>query len=174
MPLNVNFTTGQTLGVPTTVNLADSSTGTDVSVVSRRVTFTDKDGVEYVVTGTSTSYELWPNFPASTTTSLNVLTRDRALYVKVDWVDISGNVLYSLTKLQDYTLYAKTYYIFLCKAQSSNIKLRDSANFYQNYIKLLVSIKEADDSVTLLEDIGSSQAALNRAYDLINKPSNFF
>jgi hypothetical protein len=71
-------------------------------------------------------------------------------------------------------LYAKQFYVGLIKSQSSNDKLKSFGNYYQNLIKLLVSIKEAEDSITLLDDISSSQAALNRAKKLIDSPYNFY
>jgi hypothetical protein len=170
-----NFTRGQTLGLPSQINLVDTSTGSDSqSITKRRVYITDKDGNYIVPSGTTTDYVEWDNYPGTTTLTIDALTRDMAVNIRVDWLNSSNVVQQTKTILSDFTLYAKTYYLFLCKAQSSNTKLRNNANFYQNYIKLLVSIKEADDSILLLQDISSSQAALNRAYDLIQKPSNFF
>lgn len=175
MAITPNFTRGQTLGLPREINLVDTSTGSDTqSITKRRVYITDKDGNYIVEEGTTTDYEEWNDYPATTTITLDVLDYDMAVNIRVDWLNASNVVQQTKTILSDFTLYAKTYYIFLTKAQSSNSNLRNNANFYQNYIKLLVSIKEADDSVVLLSDIGSSQAALNRARKLIDNPSNFF
>lgn len=175
MAITPNFTRGQTLGLPSKVNLVDTSTGSDTeSITKRRVYFIDKDGNYIVPTGITTDYSEWNSYPGTTTLTLDLLENDMAVNIRIDWLNSSNVVKQSLTILSDFTLYAKTYYIFLCKAQSSNNKLRDSANFYKNYIKLLISVKEADDSVTLLNDISSSQAALNRAKLLIANPSNFF
>jgi hypothetical protein len=175
MAITPNFTRGQTYGLPNQINLVDTSTGSDTqSITQRRVYVYDKDGNYYVQIGTTTNYEEWGDYPATTTKTLNILTRDLACNVRVDWLDASNVVQQSVTILSVFVLYSITYYIFLTKAQSSNNKLKDRANFYQNYIKLLVSIKEANDSITILSDISSSQAALNRAYSLISKPANFF
>ena len=176
MAIVQGFTTSQTLGEPDKINLTDTSTGTDAAVVSRRVYITDKDGIYYTEDGTSatSAYEEWANFPSTTTLTLDILTQDRAFNIRVDWINVSGTVLYTEPELQDYTLYAKTYYINSIKSQSSNNQLKNHANFYINLIKLLVSIKEADDSVLLLSDISSSQAALNRAKKLVDNPSYFY
>ena len=175
MPLTQSFTTSQTLGESSKINLTDTSTGTDVAVVSRRVTFTDYNGDTFVEEGTTTTYEEWTNFPGTTTITLDVLDgSDRAFNVRVDWVNVSGVVLYTATLLQNYTLYAKTYYINSIKAQSNNNKLKNHANFYINLLKLEVSIKESADSILLLVDITSSQAALNRAKTIIDNPSYLY
>jgi hypothetical protein len=174
MPLTVSFTVSQTLGLPNKITLTDTSTGTDVAVVSRRVTFTDKDGKTYVQSGTATTYEVWGGFPGTTTISLDVLDRDRALYVRVEWVNSGGTVLYTSTLLRQLPLYAKTYYLNLIKAMQAVEKLKDSANFYYHLINLETSLKQASDAVDLLNDIHSAQAALNRAKKLIDNPSYFF
>lgn len=174
MALSQLFSTSQTIGFPSKIILTDESTGTDGAVVKRRVYITDKDGNYIVEVGTTTDYEAWADFPSTTTITLDLLTSDKAVNVRVDWLDTNNAVLYTLTLLRDFTLYSKEYYLSLIKAQSSNPKLKDSANYYQNLIKLMVSIKEADDSILLLSDISSSQAALNRANTLISSPSNFF
>lgn len=178
MAITQNFTTSQVLGESSEIVITDTSTGTDVLVLSRRVYFTDKDGLYYNednLTGSATSvYEEWTDFPATTTITLDVLNQDRALNVRVDWLNVSNVVLYTKTTLQDYTLSAKTVYINNIKAQSSNNSLKEHANFYYNLIRLLISIKEADDSVTLLADISSSQAALNRAKKIVDNPSYFY
>lgn len=175
MAISQLFTTAQTLGLPSKVLLTDTSTGSDTeSITKRRVYITDKDGTSIVETGTTTSYEEWNDYPATTTITLDLLTQDRAVDIRVDWLNSSNVVKQTLTLRRDFTLYAITYYIFLIKSQSSNPKLKDSANYYINLLKLLSSIKEADDSITLLNDISSSQAALNRAKNLIASPANFF
>lgn len=175
MSLTQNFSTSQVLGEPGQIIFTDTSTGSDVAVVSRRIYPTDSAGNEVVEDGTATAYEVWSGFPGTTTRTLDLLESDKALSQRVDWVDINGNVLYTKTITPVvYDLYAKTYYLFIIKSQSSNTRLIDSANFFQNLTKLLVSIQEAEDAAELGADILSAQAALNRAKTLINSPSNFF
>lgn len=174
MALSENFSTGQTLGLSNKITLTDLSTGSDVLVVARRVYLTDNKGNTYVETEVTTEYNVWANFPSTTTITLDVLTQDRCLWVRVDWVDVSGNVRYTKTVLTLFYLYARTYRIFLVKCMSSRPKLPDLANFYYNFMRLNSSIKEAITSVEDITDISSAQAALNRAYQLINNKSYFF
>lgn len=174
MALTVNFTTSQVYGSPSQIVFADTSTGTDAAVVSRKIYMTDESGDPVVVSGTTTSYELWSGFPGTTGITLAALIKDMALNIRVDWVNISGTVLYTKTVLTHFPVYAKDYYIFLIKAQSSNRKLKTHANFYPNLIKLIVEIKVAYDSIALIYDISSCQAALDRAKELIDNPANFF
>lgn len=169
-----NFTATQVWGTPNEILLTDTSTDLNVAVVKRRVTITDKDNTGIVESGTTTTYEEWNDYPATTTLTLAVLDSDKAVDVKVDWLNTSNTVLYTKTIRYCFSLYAKQFYVGLIKSQSSNDKLKSFGNYYQNLIKLLVSIKEAEDSITLLDDISSSQAALNRAKKLIDSPYNFY
>lgn len=177
MALSVNFSTTQSRGTPSKITFTDLSTGVDAAVVSRRITLTDYNGDTYVQDGTTTTYEVWSGFPGTTSiilTILTILNQDRAFLIKVDWINISGTVLYTKTILTLCPIYLKDYYINLIKSQSSNRKLIDHANFYQNEIKLLCSIQEATTAVSEITDIASAQAALDRGKKLIDNQSNFY
>ena len=172
MPLTPDFTASQDLGFPSKINLTDNSTGSDAAIASRRIYLLDSDGEYDVETGTTTDYEVWSYADASIT--LDLLLQDKAFWITVQWLNSGGTVLYTKTELVGFLLYLKTYYIGLIKSQSSNKKLIDRANFYQNEIKLLCSIREAETAIELAEDIGSAQAAMIRGTELINHPSYFF
>ncbi len=172
MPLVESFTATQSLGFPSRITLTDTSTGSDGAIAERRVTVVDSNGDYLVEEGTTTNYEVWPY--ADATITLDLLTIDRAVYITVYWVNSGGATLYSKTILTVFRLYSITYYIYLIKSQSSNVKLKDNANFYQNEIKLLCSLQEAYDSVYYAGDIKSAQSALTRAKSLVDNPANFF
>ncbi len=172
MAIVENFSTSQTLGFPSQILFTDTSTGSDAAIASRRITTVDSDGNDIVVEGTTTSYEVWPY--ADATITLALLTIDRAVNITVEWLNSGGTVLYTKTILTVFRLYSITYYIYLIKTQSSNIKLRENANFYLNEIRLLCSLQEAYDAVYYAGDISSAQAALTRAKQLVDNPSYFF
>lgn len=174
MPLSVNATETQVKGEPSKIYFTDLTTGTDVTIVKRRIYLTDKDGNPVVESGTTTTYEEWNDFPATDEITLDLLTRDMALSGRIDWLNNSNVAVYTLPILLQFPLYAKEYYWKLIKAQRLNDGLRKSGNFYHNFIALECSIKQAEDAITVLEDINSSQAALDRAHELINNSSYFF
>jgi len=172
MALTPNFTATQALGYPSRIVLTDTSTGSDAAIASRRVYTVDSDGDDVVENGTTTTYEVWPYADSSIT--LDMLTQDTAADITVKWLNSAGTVLYEKTIPTAFRLYAITYYIYVIKAQSSRPKLRDHANFYQNEIRLICSLQEAYDAIYYAGDIGSAQAAMNRAKELIDNPSYFF
>jgi hypothetical protein len=172
MALTENFTATQALGFPSQIIFTDTSTGSDGAIAARRIEVVDSDGNFIVAEGTTTDYEVWPY--ANATITLSLLTIDRAVYITIKWVNSGGATLYEKTILTVFRLYSITYYIYLIKTQSSNIKLRENANFYLNEIRLLCSLQEAYDAVYYAGDISSAQAALTRAKQLVDQPSNFF
>ncbi len=172
MALSPNFSTSQTYGYPSRINFEDTSTGSDVTIVERRIFLQDNAGNYIVENGTTTNYEVWPI--ADLTITLDVLLKDYALNIRVDWVDINGDVVETLTVLTVFVLYAITYYINLTKYMSANNKLKDNANFFIKFVSLLCYIKQAQDAVTLMNDISSSQRALTQAKELIDAPNNFY
>jgi hypothetical protein len=172
MAIVENFTATQALGSPSQIIFTDTSTGTDAAIASRRIYLLDSNGDYNVEEGTTTDYEVWPY--ADSTITLDVMLIDKAFYITVQWLSVGGTVLYEKTGLTVFRLYAITYYIYLIKTQSSNIKLRENANFYLNEIRLLSSLQEAYDAVYYAGDILSAQAALARAKQLVDEPSFFF
>lgn len=176
MAISPLFTATQILGAPSEVLFTDTSTGVDTqSITKRRIYVTDKDGEYIVEEGTTADYEEWNGYPGTTTITLDLFPlQDMCVDIRVDWLNVSNVVQQSITIRRDFTLYADTYYIFLIKSLSNNPKLKNSANFSKKLSDLLNEIEMADDSVLLIDDIASSQAALNRAKELIDSPSYFF
>lgn len=172
MPLTPNFTTSQSLGYPSKINLTDNSTGSDGAVASRRIYPTDFAGTSIVSDGNTNSYEPWAL--SDTSTTIDILNYDMALFIKVDWLDSGNSVLYTKTIPNVYRLYAITQYINLLKAQSGNSSLINRANFYQNLTKLLCSLKQAYDAIYYAGDVASAQRALNVCKELINNKSYFY
>ena len=77
MSLSPNFTAAQDAVYPNIVILADTSTGSDSDITSRKVYITDDEGNFVVPGGTTTDYIVWPY--SDTTISLNILQYDMAL-----------------------------------------------------------------------------------------------
>jgi hypothetical protein len=163
MSLVVNFSASQTIGLPSKIVLTDSSTGSDGSVTKRRVYLTKVDSTTLVPSGTSTTYVDWGSFPGTTTITIDALDKDYALSVKVDWLDVSNNILYTKTYLIMFSLYNETFYYGLTQAQSSNPSITSNKNYYESKMKLRVELDSAAQAVSFASDQFSAQGALDRA-----------
>ena len=93
--LTPNFTASQSSGLPSNILLTDTSTGSDSSIVARRVYLLQADGTYLVPTGTTTQYILWAY--ADSTISIDVLSQDTALSITVNWVDTNGDTVETKT-----------------------------------------------------------------------------
>lgn len=172
MPLTPDFSYSQLLGTPSNITLVDISTGSDGAISERRVTTLDKDGNDIVEDGTTTDYEVWAYADASIL--LDLFPEDIAVFMRTDWVNSGGTVLYTKTYLIPSVINLKNYYIFLLKCQNSNRSLINTGNFYLNFSAMLSALQSAITSTTLITDIGSAQAAIDRGNKLISNSANFF
>lgn len=170
-----NFSASQTIGLPDEINLTDTSVGSDVLIVTRHVYIQDANGDYLVETGTTTDYEVWDYADSSIT--LDVLTQDTACNITVQWLSVSGVVLYTKTILYEFSLNADQFLLNLTLAQiSSNINaagLSYSKSFYFNKMKLYVCTLDSANAVAIGSNIAGSQASLNRGTYLIQNPNLF-
>jgi len=176
MPLTPNFSTSQQAGLPSDVIVTDTSTGSDVAIVSRRVYLINYAG-EYLVesTNTTTDYTVWPL--AQTSISIDCLTEDTALQVIVNWVDISGVTLYTKTSLAGFTLFNETFYYSLTQGQAAisnpSYILQDNT-YFQNKSKLRCLIDSGNQAIALGYDITSAQECYDLATYMVNNQNNLF
>ena len=172
MPFVQDFTCGQSYLDPTSVQVADVSSGTDGNITSRRIYFQTANGDYLVPTGTLTDYVLFP-LPAATIL-VDILNQDYCLSITVQWLDVSGNVLYSKTQMFSFTLYTETFYFYLTQqAAAGNANIQDT-NFYNNKMLLRVYIDSANNAVQYASDIVGGQNSLNAAANLIDNQNSFF
>ena len=175
MPLTPNFSTSQQAGLPSNVIITDTSTGSDVAVVERRVYLVNYAGEYVVADGTTTDYTVWPL--AQSSISIDCLTADTALTVTVNWVNVSGVTLYTKTILSGFTLYNETFYYSLTQGQaavSNPSYILQDTTYFQNKSKLRCLIDSGDQSVTLGYDITSAQLCYDLATAMVNNQNLFF
>jgi hypothetical protein len=171
MPLTPSFTASQNSGLPSTIVLTDTSTGSDVTITKRRVFLLQSNGEYLVPTGTTTNYIDWSL--ADISISLNVLSQDTALSITVQWLSVSNVVVANKTTSFAFTAYNETFYYGLTEDQVANASLSSSNDWYQNKMILRVELDSATQAISFASDIFSAQAALNRA-TYISTNSNFF
>ena len=172
MPLTPSFTVSQTLGLPSIINFSDTSSGSDVNVVARRITLTKSDGTTLVPSGTTTSYIVWAL--VDTDLALNILQQDYCLSIRVDWVNVSGSVLYTSPKLSLFQLYENTFYYNLIQLQASTPVIINDENYWGNVSKLASYIDNAVQAVAIGGDIAAAQNAIEKGTELIlHQNANF-
>lgn len=172
MPFVPNFTASQYSGTPSVITLTDTSTGSDVTIASRRVYLLQANGTFLVPAGNTTDYIVWDL--VDTSISLDVLSQDSALSITVQWMSGIQTVVTSKTISFAFTAYNETFYYGLTESQVANSNLSASTNWYQTKLILRVEIDSADQAITFASDIYSAQAALNRATYISTNQAYFF
>ena len=177
MPFTPGFSTSQTIGLPNKINFTDTSTGSDINIVSRRIFIQDAANTYIVQKGTTTTYEDWvivspPLDPLSI--SLDVLKKDMALYLTVQWLNASNTVLYEKSYLTGFTLYNESFDYQMTQVLSGNPLLINDHNFFANKSQLRVSIDSGNQAIFLAADIFGGQQCYDRATNLrLNSPYFF-
>jgi len=181
MAITVSFSTTQTIGEPQNIIITDSSVGTDVTAVTRRVYLVDNLGNYITESGSYTyvAYTEWPLADGNTLT-LDVLTQDMALNVTLSYVTSGGAVANgaTLTTLCGFTLYNETFYYSLTQAQASQSSppptiIQDS-NYYTNKTILRTNIDAGNQAISLGDDITSAQSCYDLATYMTNNQADFF
>ena len=174
MPLVQNFSASQVLGEPSVIYLEDTSTGSDVAVDSRRVYITNAASEYITASGTTTAVAFTTWDYASDSTSIDCLTADAAVYIRVDWCNVGGTVLYTKTTLYGFYSYTNDFLLQLTKDQIPYPQILADTNYWANKAKLHTLLKDAINAVEIGGDIYSAQNSLNAANFMIQNSVDYF
>jgi hypothetical protein len=163
MALSVNFTATQTVGAPSKIDFTDTSTGSDPDVVKRWVFIRIPNGSYLVEDGTTTDYEVWDGFPSVNTLTLDVLDKDYACTITVQWLKSDNTVLYEKILKFGFTLYNESFDYTLTQRLAGNPLLINDNSFYQNKSDLRTNIDSGNQAISLAGDTFAAQQCYDRA-----------
>ena len=175
MALTVNFSAAQTPGDPGTIILTDESTGTDVAVTQRRVYIQTAAGDYLVLEGTTTEYESWADFPSTTELTLtDILDKDYAVRMVVQWLNVGGTVLYDKTLYYGFTCYNEDFDYELTQTVAGNPLLISDNNFWGNKSTLRGYIDSGNNAITRNSDTAAAQQCYDLATNMRTNSQYFF
>lgn len=173
MPFTQSFTVAQTPLNPSIVVITDTSTGSPTNpITERRITVTDANGNFVVPAGTTTSYIVWA--VGTNPITLDLLTQDLAVNIKVDWYQASNTIEYTLNQNYCFTQYSKQFLYYLIQLQSLTYNIIQDNNYWGNVSIFWANVVGALNSVETGDDIASAQACLNRANFMQQNQSTYF
>lgn len=150
-------------GEPQNILFTDLSTGVDAAIVSRRIYVSNDIGTFLVETGNSLEYSLWP-LPLADTITLDLLQVDTAVKIVVQWLNVSGSILYDYTLAAvGFTEYNEEFLYSQTQLMTYNPLLIDDNNFWANYNKMRTSIDAGNRALTRASDLYSAQQCYNLA-----------
>lgn len=169
-----NFSVAQTPSNPKYLIITDTSVDLE-NVVSRRIYIQDCFGNYIVPTGNPTQYIVWAleNNPIS----LDTLTKDVAVNIKVQWMDGEdgeGTVLYELDNNYCLTEFNKQFLYYLIQLQSNSYNIIQDTRYWDNVSIFWTNINAAINAVQIGNDIFASQECLNRATYMAENQTKFF
>lgn len=167
-----NFSVSQTIGVPESFTLTDTSTGSNVLITQRRVYLQKSDGTYLVPSGTTTDYIEWDW--VDSTILLDVLDKDYALSILVQWLNVSDAVLYAKTTLSGFSMYNNDFNYSLVYDEANGLASLNSQNWLFGRMKLYVALNDATTSVVSMNSITNGQAADDRGTYLRLNPNLFY
>lgn len=156
-----NFTVAQTPSAPGVLKFTDTSTGDDMSIDDRRIYMVTYNNKFLVPAGTTTNYTVWDLIDS--TINLDVLKEDIAVTVTVEWVDAFGNALYSKSVNYCFSEFNKQFFYYLIQLQAHNYNVIQDNYYWGNAGIYWTNIVGADNAIVIGNDLGASQACLNRA-----------
>lgn len=167
MPLVQSFTVAPTSN-PAALLFTDTSTGSDVAVVDRKILLFNSSG-NLIVPAID-----WPIANASIT--VTPLTADIALNITVDWNNSGGTALYTKSQLFAATQYAEQFYYSLTQQQSAttNLNILNDFPYFENKSKLRTLIDSAVQAISVGADIFSAQFCISIYQQLLNNPNLYF
>jgi len=175
MPLVASFSAAQTPGVPGTILLTDTSTGTDVAVTQRRVYIQTAAGDYLVEEGVTTEYEAWGDFPSTTELTLtDILDKDYGVRVVVQWLDVNDVVLYDKTLYYGFTCYNEDFDYQLTQTVAGNPLLISDNNFWGNKSTLRGYIDSGNNAITRNSDTAAAQQCYGLATNMRTNSQYFF
>lgn len=174
MPLTPSVAVSQSALSPSQVVLTDNSTGSDGNIVSRRVSFQNADGDYLTPNGTSSTIA-WLSWPyADVSATFIVLTEDAAVYLDVQWLDGSGNVLYSAPNYYAFLEYNKQFAVYLGQLQAATPGIIKDSNYLFSMAAFWNYITYATVMIEVAADISNSQNLINKATEMRLNESKFF
>jgi len=160
MALTPNFTCSQIIGASSEIVFEDTSTGADAAVVARRIYLQTNLSTYLVPSGTTTSYIAWALVTNPITE--DVLDKDYALTVKIDWLDVSNAILYTKTLVYVFQRFNIEFDYSLTYSEANGGASLNSSNWLKSRMQLRLSIEDADSAITEASSVTDSQAACDR------------
>jgi len=173
MPLVPNFAVTQSLGTPNLLEFNDTSTGSDGAVVNRWIYIQQANGT-YIVEGSNTTTDYTEVPYVIDPVTLDVLTRDVAVQITVEWLNSSDAVLYTKANVFRFTNFNENFDYALTQNLTANPLLINDNDFFANKSEFRTCIDSGNQAFDLVGDLFSAQQCYDRATNLRINSQYFF
>jgi hypothetical protein len=169
--MSVSISVSQSAANPEAVTVTDTSTALSGTIVSRRIYLSDYAG--NFLTGDGTvDYTDWPLADASIT--LSILTQDLAANIKVDWLDINGDVVETYNNNYPLSQFGKNFFFQLVSAQGLTPGIYQDSNYSGNMAIFWANIVAGNNAVTNGNSLSAAQNCYDREINMQQNESKYF
>lgn len=173
MPLSPSFSVSESLANPNELTFVDTSTGSDGTIVNRRIYFKLANGNWLTENGQSTTgvYTNWPY--SDNSIILSLLQQSTAADITVEWWD-NSTAVYSVSNTFCFNIYDYLFGLQLLQGNTSSPNQVQDSAYYSNLMQFIVNIFNEESAIDPGEDIFSSQGAMTRNLLFINNETFSF
>lgn len=172
MPYLPSYSATQQFSSPSVVTLTDQSTGSDIAITERRVFVQDYAGTYLKEVAQSANYKVWSI--AAATVTLDVLQKDTAVRITVQYVDTNGNVLYTAIKYKCCDINSQTGKYAVLQKWVSDPSIINDPNYRSGIVALETYLVGAQGAITAGSNLVLSQQCLDGAKTMLDKQTLYF
>lgn len=171
--MTANFSASQSISDTSLISFVDTSLSPDNSVTERRIIIQLANGNYLTSQGefASEQYETWDI--STDNISLSILPRSESPTVTVQWM-IGGNIAYTKVQAICFDLEDYVFAYGLLQNQTSLPIIIQDQSYYQNFMKYIVNLFNAENAILYGSDTFSSQCALDKNFNYQNNQNDFF
>jgi hypothetical protein len=172
MPLTPSFTVTQSFNSPNNLTFTDTSTGSDINVASRNIYIQQANGSYVVVSGNLNDYTTW--YIGDNPFVLNILDKDYAVTIRIDWVDANNNVLYTTANIFAFSNFNEKFDYGLTQMLTANPLFINDNDFFLHKSDIRISIDSGNQAFDLAGDLFAAQQCYDRATNLRENSKYYF
>lgn len=161
---------------PSTIQLTDTSTGSDTNLTSRYIYLYTYNNSTIVPSGTTTAYIVWDINDTEITLD-DILDTDYCLNITVVWNSSSPDPSGTYTKNNAYCFKDYNEEFMLALVSETNVALPaivNSNSFVYNWMQMRLYVEEAKEAIDNASDVMNGQLLLNLANNMRDNQNYYF
>lgn len=173
MAITANFSASQNYASESSITFTNTSTGTDVTAVSLRISLLTAQGTYLVPSGnSSTQYIAWPILTASIT--VDILDKDYGLLCLMEYLNTGGTVVASKSQVLGFAAYNENFDFTLSQMLSGNSPLMNDNRFFEKKSLLRAYIDSGNKAIEIASDYLTAQICYDEATKIRNNSIYLF
>lgn len=171
MPISPAFSVTQSAITPASVTINDDSTGSYGTITQRRIYIQDAYG-SYLTGNDVVNYDAWALADLSYTYS--ALQHDAAVNIKVEWLDVSNNIINTLNNNYALPEFGKQFFYYLVQLQGLTPGVYQDLSYKGNLATFWALISGGINAIVYGNDLAAAQNCFNIETEMRLKQSYFF